>query len=72
MGTATHLPLRAGHNRMLTAEAGGLGSESSPDLFFTKNILNSVTLILETGIRIGYNSGVYAKKAHEQLYQPQK
>jgi len=57
LGTATHLPLRAGHNRMLTAEAGGMGSESSPCFlllgetkykFFVFYSI-SVGLTLETG-----------------------
>ena len=69
METATHLPLRAGHNRMHTAKAGCMGSICSPCFYFLLDGIECKLfsffhdfgrLLLETREEISYNAWVYA------------
>ena len=71
MGAATHLPFRAGHNRMHTAKAGCMGSFCSPCFYVMgynpqnycklfSFFLDFPTLPLESENKISYNTSVYA------------
>jgi len=63
-GAATHLPFRAGHNRMHTAKAGlGMENGGFPCLFYEVFVIFEITAkkILATGDKIGYNTQVYAQ-----------
>jgi len=43
MGAATHLPIRAGHNRMLTAKAGAWGAKAPHVFSFFFEIVHNST-----------------------------